>query len=87
MRILVENNSIKLSLKNNKEKVLNLGTLDIRKHGFQVVDHIVDQVIASLTKGEEVFLENSSLEAGMIGRKIEDKIKREVIILNKTSLL
>ncbi len=82
MTIKVEKNSTHILLKDKTEKVLVLGYEEIRLHGFQVVDHIVEDVITKLEKLEEVFVSGDTLEAKMIARKIEDKIKREVILLS-----
>ena len=82
MTIKVEKNSTHILLKDKTEKVLVLGYEEIRLHGFQVVDHIVEDAIIKLEKLEEVFMSGDTLEAKMIARKIEDKIKREVIMLS-----
>ena len=87
MRIIVEKNKTKIITKDNQseaqEEVLVLGYEDIRKYGFQVVDHMTENIVPKIKTSEEVFLEGDSLEAKMIARKIEDKIKRDVIILDK----
>lgn len=87
MRIIVEKNKTKIITKDYQgevqEEVLVLGYEDIRKYGFQVVDHMTENIVPKIKTSEEVFLEGDSLEAKMIARKIEDKIKRDVIILDK----
>ncbi len=82
MTIEVKQNKTTILLKDKTENVLVLGYDDIRKYGFQVVDHILDQVIPNIKKDEEVFVSGDTLEAKMVARKIEDKIKRDVIILS-----
>lgn len=90
MKITLSDNKILAAKKDDKtgketEYVFNLGGKDIEEHGFQVVDHLVENIIVNLSPKEEVFVENVSnssvLPARMLARKLEDKIKREVIIM------
>ncbi len=85
MKISVNENNIKYILSNGDEHRINLGFSDIHNHGFQVVDHIVDKLHREIAdketgEGEDVIVYGDNIEAKMIARKLEDKIKREVII-------
>ncbi len=78
MKIVVSKNSVNYSNSNINETI-NLGVIDIQKYSFQVVDHIVEQIVPSIENYyEEIEVIGGTLEAKMIARKIEDKIKREV---------
>lgn len=85
MKISVNENNIKYIISNGDEHRINLGFSDIHNHGFQVVDHIIDKlhkemVDRKVKEGEEVMVYGDNIEAKMIARKLEDKIKREVNI-------
>ena len=85
MKISVNENNIKYILDSGDEHRINLGYADIHNHGFQVVDHITDKLHREIAdkevgEGESVIVYGDNIEAKMIARKLEDKIKREVII-------
>lgn len=89
MKININQNNIKYIIKNKdgveEEREINLGFEDIHEHGFQVVDHIIDKLHKEMLdrkvgEGESVIVYGDNIESKMIARKLEDKIKREVII-------
>ncbi len=89
MKININQNNIKYIIKNKdgveEEREINLGFEDIHEHGFQVVDHITDNIYKDMRDGEvreseSVTVYGDNIEAKMVARKLEDKIKREVII-------
>lgn len=84
MKINVNQNNIKYIFKNKdgveEERSVNLGFEDIHEHGFQVVDHIIDKIYKEVEDNEIVTVYGDNIESKMIARKLEDKIKREVII-------
>ena len=67
---------------NNKGEVnfVNLGSNDIKNKTFESVDIIVMNIIEHIASDEEVTITPSTLESKMIARKIEDRIKREVVL-------
>lgn len=85
MRITIHKNNTTITTNNKKEYIFNLGEKEIQNHGFQVIDHLVENIIPELEKGEEVFVVGETLESKMLSRKIEDKIKREVILVRERS--
>jgi hypothetical protein len=82
MKINVNQNNIKYILNDNATKSIDLGYEDIHNHGFQVVDHILDILIPEINDKDVVTVYGENIESKMIARKIEDKIKREVIMLS-----
>ena len=85
MKISVNENNIKYIIDDMSEHRINLGFNDIHNHGFQVVDHIIDKLHKEMLdkkvgESEEVTVYGDNIEAKMIARKLEDKLKREVII-------
>jgi hypothetical protein len=84
MKININQNNIKYIMKNKsgaeEEKEINLGFEDIHEHGFQVVDHIIDKIHKDIESDEVVIVYGDNIESNMIARKLEDKLKREVVI-------
>ena len=78
MKVTVNTNKTTITPESGMPRELVLGEQDIREHGFQVVDYIVEQIVPTISGGEQVTVMGDSLEAGMIARKLEDKIKRDV---------
>lgn len=81
MKIIIKEQNIQC-LSDNNQNVLDLkiGIKEISHTGTTLVDHIVLDILNHIKKDETVFVfSDGSLEAKMIGRKIEDKIKKEVI--------
>jgi activator of 2-hydroxyglutaryl-CoA dehydratase len=44
------------------------------------VDHIIDKLYHQVNKTEIIIVYGDNIESKMIARKLEDKLKREVII-------
>lgn len=82
MLITITDKNIKAQNKECCEVDICYGSDVIGKIGFQAVDNAVEKIIPIIKK-EEVFIDGKGVEAKMIARKIEDKIKRDVIFINQ----
>lgn len=86
MKIFVYNNKIICKQKTEQDiekDILNLdiGSDDIAHIGTTLVDHIVLDILNNIKHNEEITLySNGEIEAKMIARKLEDKIKKEINI-------
>ncbi|MDQ5957463.1 MAG: hypothetical protein QG614_438 [Patescibacteria group bacterium] len=89
MKIKLYKNKTYIVNRDNEEYTFNLGEKDIQEHGFQVVDHLVESILQYLKNKEEIFVEGTGLQSRMIGRKLEDKVKRDIVYIdeNKTVYL
>jgi hypothetical protein len=81
MKVSVKENEVVVDV-NGASKSFKLGSNEIQEHGFQVVDHLVDEIIPSINKTEEVWIAPNTLESKMLARKIEDRIKRDVTVID-----
>jgi hypothetical protein len=61
-------------------KKINLGQDYIEAHPFVVIDNLLEVILPLIKKEESVSVDNDGLAGKMLARKIEDKIKREVVI-------
>lgn len=87
MKVTLKKNSTTMICRAGKEYNFSLGEKEIQDHGFQVVDYLVENIVCHMCKGEEIFVEGNSLQATMIGRKLEDKIKRDVVFINENRMV
>ena len=87
MKVTVNTNKTTITPESGMPRELVLGEQDIREHGFQVVDYIVEQIVPTISGDEQVTVIGDSLEAGMIARKLEDKRKREITLSVSISTL
>ena len=80
MKIKIEDTQVEVVARDGYKNTFNYGSLHIDEAGFQAVDNIVEATSKHIASDEEVFVESvqNNVAAKMIGRKIEDKIKREV---------
>ncbi len=78
VEIKILKNTIELYKNDSLYKSINLGTEDISKFGFQVVDHIVEELVLDIEGETQIKISDENIEARMITRKLEDKLKIEI---------
>jgi ribose 5-phosphate isomerase RpiB len=84
MRIIITENKIDIHNRDKKTVTVDYGTEDIARVGFSAVDYAVEQALKIRDNDEGVMVEGTGVEAKMIARKIEDKIRSEVAFTSGT---